>query len=227
MKRLAYLSIFTLFIANTLKAQVGIGTIVPNASAILDVVSTNKGVLIPRMTSTQRIAIASPAEGLAVYQTNAPAGLWMFINGAWVRLASTNDLYGPATAYAANTSGTTLNLAVLGQAPIPFPNAQSLGSNVTVNAANTIFTVATAGRYRISYNVNLTAALLARTQLTVNGAAVPAGTFGSALTVNRFATEVVMTLPANSTIEVDLIAALSLSLLNNGPGAYILIQRVE
>lgn len=47
--------------------NVGIGTATPNASAALDITSTNKGVLLPRMTSAQRNAIPSPAEGLLVY----------------------------------------------------------------------------------------------------------------------------------------------------------------
>lgn len=57
--------------ASLLQAQsVGIGTTTPNANAQLDVVSTTKGLLIPRMTGAQRNAIASPVAGLMVYQTN-------------------------------------------------------------------------------------------------------------------------------------------------------------
>jgi hypothetical protein len=49
--------------------NVGIGTTSPNASAILDVQSTTKGVRMPNMTTTQKNAIASPAAGLMVYDT--------------------------------------------------------------------------------------------------------------------------------------------------------------
>ena len=49
-------------------AQVGIGTTTPHTSAILDVSSTNRGLLIPRMTSAQRNAIPAIA-GLMVYDT--------------------------------------------------------------------------------------------------------------------------------------------------------------
>ena len=48
-------------------AQTGIGTTTPHASAQLDVSSTTKGFLPPRMTLTQMNAIASPVEGLLVY----------------------------------------------------------------------------------------------------------------------------------------------------------------
>ncbi len=56
----------------------------PNPSAMLDVKSTNKGLLIPRMSSTQRAAITSPAKGLMVFdnQTNS---FWYFNGTAWTQ----------------------------------------------------------------------------------------------------------------------------------------------
>jgi hypothetical protein len=50
--------------------QIGIGTNAPNTSSILDIVSTNKGVLLPRMTTAQRNAISTPANGLEIYNTS-------------------------------------------------------------------------------------------------------------------------------------------------------------
>jgi hypothetical protein len=50
--------------------NVGIGTNSPNVSAILDVTSTTKGLLFPRMTTTQKNAIATPAAGLVIYDTD-------------------------------------------------------------------------------------------------------------------------------------------------------------
>ncbi len=63
---------FALFFLITLigNAQIGIGTITPNASSVLDITSTTKGMLTPRMTTAQRIAIATPADGLMVYDTD-------------------------------------------------------------------------------------------------------------------------------------------------------------
>jgi hypothetical protein len=51
----------------------------------LDVKSTDKGILIPRMTAAQRGAIASPATGLMVYQTDATAGFYYYDGTAWVQ----------------------------------------------------------------------------------------------------------------------------------------------
>ncbi len=53
------------------QGSVGIGTQTPNASAALDVVSTNKGLLVPRLTVLQRDAITTPAIGLLIYNTEA------------------------------------------------------------------------------------------------------------------------------------------------------------
>lgn len=66
----------------------GIGTTSPNASSILEMKSTAKGVLIPRMTLTQRNAIASPATGLLIYQTNSTAGFYYYSGTAWTSLSS-------------------------------------------------------------------------------------------------------------------------------------------
>jgi len=55
----------------------------PDASAMLDVNSTSKGFLIPRMTRTQRSAITSPAEGLMIYQTSSPSGFYIYNGTNW------------------------------------------------------------------------------------------------------------------------------------------------
>ena len=60
--------------------NVGIGTLAPDASAILDITSTSKGFLPPRMTTTERDAIASPATGLTIYNTTT--NQWEGWNGS-------------------------------------------------------------------------------------------------------------------------------------------------
>ena len=57
--------------------NVGIGTNTPNASAMLDLTATNRGLLIPRMTQAQRLAISLPAQGLLVYQTDGTTGFYV------------------------------------------------------------------------------------------------------------------------------------------------------
>jgi hypothetical protein len=65
---------------------VGIGTSSPNASAALDVSSTTKGILLPTMTQTQRNAIATPATGLLVFQTDNTPGFYYYNGTAWVAI---------------------------------------------------------------------------------------------------------------------------------------------
>lgn len=57
----------------------------PAASAMLDVSSTTTGMLVPRMTSAQRTAIAAPATGLYVYDTTT-GSFWYYNGAAWVEI---------------------------------------------------------------------------------------------------------------------------------------------
>ena len=81
------LFLFILF-TSIIFAQVGIGTETPASSAILDITSTNKGILFPRMTSAQRNAIATPDIGLYIFDTDTKSP-W-FYNGAWINTAGAN-----------------------------------------------------------------------------------------------------------------------------------------
>ncbi len=62
----------------------------PNASAMLDVSSTTKGMLVPRMTTTQRNNINAPVNGLLVYDTTAD-GFWMYNGTVWKSVAEDED----------------------------------------------------------------------------------------------------------------------------------------
>lgn len=70
-----------------LNAQVGIGTNTPDNSAMLQVQSTEKGFLLPQMSSAQRTSIATPANGLQVYDTNTNS-IWYFNGTFWVNTQS-------------------------------------------------------------------------------------------------------------------------------------------
>lgn len=68
---------------------VGINNATPAASAILDIVATNKGVLIPRMTSAQRLAIPAPSKGLLVFDNTVGENKFYFFDGtSWVAMAA-------------------------------------------------------------------------------------------------------------------------------------------
>lgn len=90
MRKLSF-SVLCLLSFSLLQAQTGtgIGTNSPHASSVLDVASSNKGMLIPRMPSSQRKTIGSPAPGLMVYDltTKSP---WYY-DGGWKEIATAGN----------------------------------------------------------------------------------------------------------------------------------------
>jgi hypothetical protein len=70
MKKLLFFLSSVCITVSSFTQSVGIGTTNPNSSAVLDLTSSNKGVLLPRMSTTQRNAIVSPATGLTIFNTD-------------------------------------------------------------------------------------------------------------------------------------------------------------
>ena len=69
--------------------NVGIGTSNPDPSALLDLNATDKGVLVPRLSTAQRIAIVNPANGLMVYDTNLDCFFYFIAStSTWNNLCS-------------------------------------------------------------------------------------------------------------------------------------------
>ncbi|MGZ3899151.1 MAG: tail fiber domain-containing protein [Bacteroidia bacterium] len=87
----------------------------PVASAMLDITSTTSGLLIPRMTSAQRVAIASPATGLKVYDTTT-GSFWYFNGVIWIEQLGTNNGW----ALAGNTLAGTEILGSVNAQPVRF-----------------------------------------------------------------------------------------------------------
>jgi len=93
MKQLFTLLAAVLLTATTY-AQIGINNENPDASAALDITSTTGGLLIPRMTETQRDAIFPAATGLMIYQTDGTAGFYYYNGSGWATLgAATSPTY--------------------------------------------------------------------------------------------------------------------------------------
>ena len=89
------LIIAILLFTSSAMAQVAINTSGnnPDASAMLEITSTTKGLLIPKMTTTQRGQISNPATGLLIYQTDGETGFYYNTGTAtspnWIQLSST------------------------------------------------------------------------------------------------------------------------------------------
>jgi hypothetical protein len=85
MKKTLPLLFCLLYAGSAITQRVGIGTTNPNPSALLELKSSNKGLLVPRTSTASRLAIANPAKGLMVYDTTA-AGFWFYNGNAWAQI---------------------------------------------------------------------------------------------------------------------------------------------
>lgn len=120
------LLILALFISTIATAQIGFGTPTPHASSALDITSTSKGFLMPRMTTLQRDGITSPATGLMVYNITSSkfnyynGSAWIEISGSLAPVAAAPDapVIGEATASAGAASVAFTAPANDGGAPI-------------------------------------------------------------------------------------------------------------
>jgi len=88
------------FLSESLLSQsgsTGIGTTTPHASSILDINSINKGVLLPRVTTSQRKSIVSPTAGLLVYDIEKRT-IFLFDGTEWMPMlvAASNQNIPPA-----------------------------------------------------------------------------------------------------------------------------------
>ncbi|WP_339072926.1 collagen-like protein [Bacillus velezensis] len=129
--------------------------------------------------------------------------------------------------YASNTGGGVVAV-IVGGTTISLPNEQNLSADITVNAANTVFTVAPAGRYYISYHINLTAGLLVSSRILINGTPPASSIIAPVASLANFNNSFIVTLPAGSTIQLQLFGLLgAATLLGGSVGAALNIIRLS
>jgi hypothetical protein len=147
------ITITFILISVNLSAQVGIGTLTPDDSAVLDISSTAKGFLTPRITLSQRDAISLPATGLIIYQTNEEAGFYYFDGILWVRLGRKtyfigDFVHGGIVFWLDETSQHGLVCAKQDQSsgirwyPGTNGNTQAIGDGIYAGKANTAIIIA-------------------------------------------------------------------------------------
>ncbi|MGC1137946.1 collagen-like protein [Bacillus sp. B38] len=129
--------------------------------------------------------------------------------------------------YASNTGGGVVAV-IVGGTTISLPNEQNLSADITANAANTVFTVAPAGRYYISYHINLTAGLLVSSRILINGTPPASSIIAPVASLANFNNSFIVTLPAGSTIQLQLFGLLgAATLLGGSVGAALNIIRLS
>ncbi len=153
MKKTAYLIILLCCSYYYSAAQVGIGTTTPDASSILDVESTDKGILIPRLTTVQINAISNPANGLMVYNTDLNE--FQFNCGSiavpdWVK-----TLHNMSVKYSNTNTATNINSSSYTNIPI-FGSLDWNDDTSLYSVSGNILTINTTGRYRITANIAYT-----------------------------------------------------------------------
>lgn len=93
MKRFALLAAISLIYVQSFSQNIGVNNPTPHASALWDMAATDKGILIPRMTSIQRTAITTPATGLLVYDLSL--NKFMYYDGSvWQQIGGTANAWG-------------------------------------------------------------------------------------------------------------------------------------
>jgi streptogramin lyase len=88
MKKLLYILFFVSLLGTASAQSVGIGTTTPDASARLEVNSTSQGILIPKMTAAQRVAIVNPATGLLIFQSDGIPGFYWYNGTEWISMTT-------------------------------------------------------------------------------------------------------------------------------------------
>lgn len=127
------LSIASIFVTCTLLAQsIGIGTNAPHASSLLDITSNAKGVLFPRMTSTERMAISNPAKGLMVFDIDL-SKVMVHNGNAWEQMGSSGDQWQLASSNLFYTNG---NVGVGTTAPLYRIHVKGAGAGIVQESAN-------------------------------------------------------------------------------------------
>lgn len=182
----------------------------PDASSLLDVSSTNKGMLLPRMTQAQRNAIASPANGLFIYQTDGTPGLYHNAGTPavpdWQLLGATGPQgpQGPAGtstateyAYIYNTGA---QFVTLGNA-LAFDTNGPLSSGITHNAGSSFIFVNVSGRYRIDFSVS--ANQVSQISVYVNGVSSTGSRYGTNTTNTQNNGFVIVNLVAGDVVQLN------------------------
>ena len=134
--------------------NIGINTQNPDASAALEVQSTDAGILIPRMSEAQRNLIVSPATGLLVYQIDGASGFYFFDGSAWTSLSGNTT--SSNTGLEQVTEGGNTGYRLIGRDTANYGNIGSEAIDLSYSASPST-SAGAGGDYSIAIGQNTTA----------------------------------------------------------------------
>jgi microcystin-dependent protein len=186
MKQFFIFLVLTVVSITTLQAQVGFNNPNPHPNSLLDLTATDKGLLIPRLTTVQRDALTlvlnPAAESLLVYDTNLQgfyffrAGTWYALN-EWVKTAGSNNvsLTGNASISGSISSGSITNAGTLTTNSLTSTGNISAGTINSSGAISTSSTVSAAGLNVTGFSSNALVPTGAIMMWSGSIAAIPTG----------------------------------------------------
>ncbi|UEG49079.1 IPT/TIG domain-containing protein [Ferruginibacter lapsinanis] len=180
MKKIIFTTLFFSLFVVSVFAQVGIGTNTPNASSVLDLTSTSKAFLPPRMNTAARDAIQSPVAGMVIFNTTTNC-IELYRGSGWYNMCTGGTALLPTITSFTPSSGpvgtsVTITGTNLTSATVKFNNTTA---SVSVNTATSITCTVPSG----ATTGNITAT-------TTDGTATSASVFtvtGGVLTSNEVA----------------------------------------
>lgn len=224
-------------------AQVGIGTTSPQA--VLDVSSTDSGILVPRLSSTQRDAISSPVVGMLIFNTTenvfqfcsaiSPSAFWKGVTNS------------PSLKYVADINTTSGDLSVAGNGTasrMPLFNFASWNDDTSlftsITSGGTTLNVSQPGRYKITINayVSVNTGGSAAVRFYVNGSRASGGAYiisnpniTNVLNTTVHLSEIIevssASTPAAITVQVDEINANTVLRLLASPVSGVSVNNVQ
>lgn len=145
---------YAMCLCNVSFAQVGINQsgAMPHSSAMLDVVSNDKGLLLPRMTLSERNSIATPATGLLIFQTDNTSGFYYYNGTAWVLLGGGPAYYHAIGITDASRASGSASFAAMPEMSITFtPKSSVVYVTFTATGGMATPSITTYGQCRATF----------------------------------------------------------------------------
>lgn len=149
MKLHYYWTLLLVLQTSFISAQIGIGTKLPDASSILDIESTKKGVLFPRLTTSERNLIQNPAHSLLIYNStnlSVEMNIGTKTNPNWVAIGNSSSIstsLAPGAIFVGNSQGNANPVIMSGDASLSSLGVITIENQAVISKTLTGFTANT------------------------------------------------------------------------------------